>query len=77
MSEIKNNELLEESVVYIKDGITYVPHYRNSSVFVGPGYPKFNLTQYWEGQLIAAGAEKNIRFLWIRGTTGVVNEVNP
>jgi len=27
----------------LKD-VTYVPHYRNSSLYVGPGYPKFNRT---------------------------------
>ena len=68
---------LELSVVFIKNGITYLPHYRNSSVFVGPGYGRFNSTQYSENQLLVRGAEKEKRFLLSRGTTGAVSEVTP
>jgi hypothetical protein len=77
MNDNKVRAPIEESVVYIKGGITYVPHHRNNKIFVGPGYPKFNLARYSENQLLAAGAEKSSLFLWPRGTTGVVNEVKP
>ena len=38
-------------------GITYVPHYDNVSVYVGPGYPRFTEKTYTANQLLEAGAE--------------------
>lgn len=77
MNQNTTNAPLEESVVFTKDGITYLPHYRNNSLFVGPGYGKNNLKRFSEIQLLSMGAEKDKMFLWHRGTTGVVNEVKP
>ena len=65
----------EEAVIFVKDEITYVPHYRNSSVFVGPGYGKHNVKQYSEFELFRMGAEKAFKFLWHRGTHGTVNAI--
>jgi len=76
MNENKVKPQLEQKVVYIKDGITYVPHYRNSKIFVGPGYPKFNTSLYSENDLLSAGAEQSSLFLWTRGTTGAISKVN-
>lgn len=66
-----------ESITYRKDGVTFVPHYRNSAVFVGPGYPRHNPKRYSEAELLEAGAVKLQASLWQRGTTGVVTDANP
>ena len=66
-----------EQTTYRKDGITFVPHFRNNNVFIGPGYPRHNQNRYTEAQLLEAGAVKQPRFLWSRGTAGVVNNANP
>ena len=67
----------EELMVFVKDGITFLPNYRNSCVFVGPGYGKDNLTRYTEFELYRMGAEKAYLSLWLRGKHGTVNEVKP
>jgi hypothetical protein len=67
----------EDAAVFIKDGITYVPHYRNINIFVGPGYGKDNSTRYSEIQLLSMGAEKAYMFLWPRSMHGIVSEVKP
>lgn len=77
MSEISSKAATYELPTYCKAGVTFVPHYRNSNVFVGPGYPRHNRHRYTEAQLLEAGAVKQPRFLWPRGTTGVVNDANP
>ena len=63
--------------VYRKDGITYVPHYRNASVYVGPGYPKFNLTRYSEQDLLDAGAKRQEQMMWPRSQYGIVTDEKP
>jgi hypothetical protein len=66
-----------EQTTYRKDGVIFVPHFRNNSVFVGPGYPRHNKNTYTEAELVTAGAVKQPRFLWSRGTAGAVNNANP
>jgi hypothetical protein len=68
---------LVETTVYVLDGITYVPHYRNDTIFVGPGYPRTNTTRYPALKLIDLGAEKQSMFLWSRGMHGVVDATHP
>ena len=63
-------------IVYSINHITYVPHYRNSSVFVGPGYPRHTQAQYSVMDLVAAGAQKDTLALWHRSSTGTVNAEN-
>ena len=63
-------------IVYRLNHITYLPHYRNSSVFVGPGYPLRTQAQYSVTDLVAAGAEKDTLALWHRSSTGIVNAQN-
>lgn len=58
-------------------GIPYVPHYRNESVYVGPGYGQTNFNRYSEQQLLLKGAQYQPELLWERGVNGVVNEKNP
>ena len=60
----------------LKD-VTYVPHYRNSSLYVGPGYPKFNRSTYSAAELVLAGAASVHEMLWSRGAYGTVNETHP
>jgi hypothetical protein len=62
--------------VYRLGQITYLPHYRNDSVFVGPGYPRHTQAQYSVADLLAAGAEKDTLALWHRGSGGTVNAQN-
>lgn len=68
---------LIETTVYKKHGVTYVPHYRNSSVFVGPGYPRFTRARYAEHELIDAGAKRETMMLWTRSHFGVVTDAQP
>lgn len=57
--------------------IVYVPHFRNSSVFVGPGYPRANRQRFSEEELIRLGASREKMPLWSRGTYGIVDDVKP
>ena len=68
---------LIETTVYTKDGVTYVPHYRNSSVYVGPGYPRFTREQYAAHELIDAGAKSGAMLLWPRSHYGEVTDEKP
>jgi hypothetical protein len=66
-----------EYVVCIKDDVTYLPHYRNFNVYVGPGYGNGNYDLYTLNELVDAGAKVEMRFLWTRGSHGEVNERRP
>ena len=63
--------------VWVLNGITYVPHYRNDKVFVGPGYGKHNFVRYNEGALKLMGAVESTEMLWSRSQGGTVNDRNP
>lgn len=63
-------------VAYKLGGITYVPHYRNNSIFVGPGYPIHTSKRFSASELVEAGATSIPEFLWARGAHGIVNETN-
>jgi hypothetical protein len=64
-------------VTYKLNDVTYVPHFRNSDIYVGPGYPRANKERYSAAQLIAAGAMATSNLLWSRGNYGVVTDSNP
>ena len=66
-----------EQTVYVLRGITHVPHYRNSDIFVGPGYPVHNKTRYSAVELELFGATPRIEHLWKRGQSGRVSDSNP
>ena len=68
---------LYEQAAYELRGIVYVPHYRNSDIFVGPGYPMHNMTIYTAADLLALGAVERTEFLWQRGTGGRVTVGQP
>jgi hypothetical protein len=64
----------EEYSVYTYNGVTYVPHYTNKLVYVGPAYDKTKIA--YSGQFLERhGAKKESMFLWKRGTTGNVANV--
>jgi hypothetical protein len=64
----------EFQTVFRFGDVTYVPHYRNSSVFVGPGYPRFTKERFSEEELIQLGASKQKSLLWTRGNHGTVSD---
>jgi hypothetical protein len=57
--------------------VLYVPHYRNLSVFIGPGYPKLDKRTYTVFALEDAGAVKETHMLWSRSLFGEVTTANP
>jgi hypothetical protein len=71
MQELKVTAPVEITDAFKLNGITYVPHYKNKNLYVGPGYPvgagnplpKFSFTAR---ELIDAGAEKLELPLWPR-----------
>jgi hypothetical protein len=60
--------------VYTLGEVTYVPHFDNASVFVGPGYRKGG-TAYSADYLKKLGAVAGERLLWTRSAYGVVPNV--
>jgi hypothetical protein len=62
-------------MAYKLNGVTYLPHYRNASVYVGPGYPK--TPRYSAEQLALAGATAVNEMLWVRGNHGIVTDIHP
>lgn len=74
---MSDKAVLYPTETYKFQGITYVPHYKNGSIFVGPGYPIHNVRRYSAAELIAAGAVKNIDMLWSRSMHGKVDNLNP
>jgi hypothetical protein len=59
--------------VYTLKGIKYVPHYKNPSAYVGPGYPRSNRNWFTKEQLLAAGATESVQQLLQRTTTAARN----
>jgi hypothetical protein len=68
---------LHETPVFDLRGITYLPHYRNKDIYVGPGYPTHNMTRYSASELMLKGATPRVAMLWSRGTGGRVSDSNP
>jgi hypothetical protein len=65
------------TTTYVINNVTYVPHFRNVNVFVGPGYPRSNRRLYTSDELLAAGATAVPKFLWSRGEHGNITAANP
>ena len=70
------NKIAERDLysVYTLNGVTYLPHYHNESVYVGPAYDKTRRA-YSPEVLIRHGAKKVGLYLWRRGTTGRIENV--
>jgi hypothetical protein len=66
-----------EYVAYDLNGITYVPHFRNKNLYVGPGYPRQNLLRYTDLELQLRGAKPRVEMLWQRGDSDRVTDSNP
>jgi hypothetical protein len=66
-----------EALTFVLKGITYVPHYRNRKIFVGPGYGRHNLNRYTQEQLLVKGAKPVTQMLWHRGGEGIVDKDHP
>ena len=57
----------DHAVGYVKDDITYVPHYTKFGVYVGPGYAGlFTQRTYSASELESIGAKKQSLLLWNR-----------
>jgi hypothetical protein len=52
--------------------ITYVPHYRDTKRYVGPGYPRHTNATFTASDLFSAGAVPTISFLWKRSEFGIL-----
>ena len=61
-------DLVEKNLydVYIKNGITYLPHYVMVGFYVGPGFGQNNVTLYSAATLENAGAKKSSAYLMLR-----------
>lgn len=76
MSVIHDTTPRVENYAYQVNGVTYLPHYRNESLFVGPGYPRLSNHVYTAEDLNKVGANRITLMLWPRGKVGVVNHIN-
>ena len=63
---------LHKYTTFKLDDITYVPHYRDTKRYVGPGYPRHTTSVYTASDLFSAGAVPTISFLWKRSEFGIV-----
>lgn len=77
MNTADRKEKRNEHTAYVLKGITYVPHYRNENVFVGPGYGKHNFDRYNSSELMLMGAKPTIEYLWSRSRDGIVDRKHP
>lgn len=66
-----------EVLTFVRNGITFLPHYRNRHIFVGPGYGRHNVNRYSQQELLLLGAKPVTQMLWHRGSEGIVDERNP
>lgn len=64
---------LHKYTTFKLNGITYVPHYRDSKRYVGPGYPRHTTDLFTASDLFSAGAVPTISFLWKRSEFGILN----
>lgn len=59
-------------MVYVIDGVTYLPHYRNANRYVAPGWSRHPKT-YEPAMLFAMGAKTRMEYLWKRAEFGESN----
>ena len=48
------------------NGVTYLPHYQDSKLYVGPGYPRHNKNIYTSADLLTMGAKASMSHIWKR-----------
>lgn len=61
----------KDYIAFKLNGVTYLPHYQDSKLFVGPGYPALNKNVYTSTQMLEAGAKASIMHLWKRVEHGL------
>lgn len=64
-SNTSSLEMTFPYTVYVRKGITYLPHYREN-VFVSPGHGSAPSRTYTEAELKALGAAAKTEMLWLR-----------
>jgi len=64
---------LHKYTVFKLNGITYVPHYRDTQRYVSPGYGRFHKNVFTASDLFSAGAVPTVAFLWKRSEFGILN----
>ena len=62
---IKDESEKQYYLVYVVDGIPYLPHYRDSGKYVAPGWSRHPKT-YDPAILFAMGAKTRMEYLWKR-----------
>jgi len=66
-----------EAIAYELNGVTFLPHYRNRTIFVSPGYPLHNKMRFTDVEMQLMGAKPKMERLWVRGDNGAVSDGNP
>ena len=64
MSNYKKKTVREDIDVWERDGIIYVPHYMKTKVWVSPGYPLYQDTEFTDTMLKKLGAIKTTHKMW-------------
>ena len=65
----------KDYLTYNLNGITYLPHYQNSNLYIGPGYPRHNKNIYKPDDLLAVGAKAVMLHIWKRMENGIPTEL--
>lgn len=52
--------------------VIYLPHYMDSKLYVGPGYPRHNKNVYTSAELLEKGAIAHMMHIWKRMEYGKV-----
>ena len=68
-SRVEHPHPVENTEVYVLDGITYLPHYRVQDMYVSPGYGNAGYGHqnlFTAAELMRAGAAQSKRSLWAR-----------
>ena len=63
---VKDTAETKDYLTFELNGVTYLPHYQNSKLFVGPGYPRLNKKLYTADDFLKAGAKGRTTQLWHR-----------
>jgi hypothetical protein len=69
-----SRELAEKKdyLTFTLNEITYLPHYQDAKLYVGPGYPRQNKSVYTSAELLAKGAKASMLHIWKRAEHGKV-----
>lgn len=62
-------------IVYVKNGVRYLPHYDNMRYYVGPGFPRHTNAIYTPEMLLKAGAKISRAYLFTRTNNKELHEL--